>query len=258
LYLDTHVYIDRQYFDRNIAGVYDNRAVQATVTSLSWVNDNTLWGMTGPVNGGRSNFTVEHAFEVNDRALAYTAFNLDLRRYLRLGRSFTFATRLAGGYSGGSTPKTFYLGGVSNWIGSTLSRPGEIYTIGSLYFSQSSFPLRGYNYYELAGNRYAVMNLELRFPFVDYFAMRFPLGLTLSRVQGALFLDAGMAWYNDSSLTVSRIDPNFRLEDLKVGYGFGIRANLGFLVFRWDVAWPTDFHAYAWRARHYVSLGADF
>jgi hypothetical protein len=253
----SHVYIDREYFDRDVNGVFADRSVQASVAGLSWIRDNTLWGLTGPTNGGRSNVSVEYAVNTNDRSISYTAFNADFRRYLKLGKGFSFATRLAGGASGGTTPKTFYSGGVPNWIGSTLDRPGEIYTIQSLYFSQSSFPLRGYDYYSQAGTRYAIANLELRYPFIDYLAMRFPLGLALSRVQGALFIDAGMTW-DDSGLIMTSTDPDFRLEDVKLGYGFGIRANLGFLVFRWDIAWPTDLNVYSRRARHYVSLGADF
>jgi len=253
-----HIYIDREYYDRNIAGEFDNKNVQATVTTLSWVRDNTLWGLTGPVNGGRSIVTAEFAAEISSNSVGYTAISADFRRYLRLGRGFTLAARIGGGYSEGSAPKTFYVGGVPNWIGSTLSRPGEIYSISSLYFSQSSFPLRGYNYYQLAGTRYAIGNLELRVPLVDYFAMRFPLGLALSGVRGAFFVDAGMAWDNDKDLVFWRTDRDFQLEALKVGYGMGLRVNLGFFVFRWDVAWPTDFNYWGSRAHHYVSLGADF
>lgn len=254
-----HIYIDREYYDPNILGVYDNSNNQATTASMSWVRDNTLWGMTGPNNGGRSNVTVEYAAHVSDRSLSYWAFNADFRRYLKLANGFTFAVRVAGGASDGQSPKTFYLGGVPNWIGATLSRPGEIYSIGSLYFSQSSFPLRGYNYYQFAGDRYGLMNFEFRFPLVDYFAMRFPLGLALSQVQGAMFLDAGSAWYENEGFNWSRRNGDaFALDDLKVGYGFALRANLGFFVFRWDVGWPTDFDQWGASARHYISLGADF
>jgi hypothetical protein len=37
-----------------------------------------------------------------------------------------------------------------------------------------------------------------------------------------------------------------------------MRANLGFLVLRYDVAWPTDFRIFARHASQYVSMGADF
>jgi len=253
-----HIYIDREYYDPNVLGVYENSNNQATVASLSWVRDNTLWGYTGPNNGGRSNVTVEYAADVSDRSLSYWAFNADFRRYLKIANGFTFAVRVAGGVSDGESPKKYYLGGVPNWIGATMSRPGEIYTIGSLYFSQSSFPLRGYNYYQFAGDRYGLMNFEFRFPLVEYFAMRFPLGLALSQVQGAMFLDAGAAWYEREGFEWMTRGENSALDDLKVGYGFALRANLGFFVFRWDVGWPTDLDQWGASARHYISLGADF
>jgi dipeptidyl aminopeptidase/acylaminoacyl peptidase len=254
----SHVYIDREYYDPDTSGVYDDSKNQATVLGLSYVSDNTLWGITGPVNGGRSNFTIEHAFDLSDRSVSYTAFNADWRKYFKLGNGFSFAARLAGGVSGGRTPKRYYLGGVPNWIGSDLARENEIYTVQNLYFSQLSYPLRGYDYFELAGSRYGLVNLELRNPLIEYFALRFPLGLVLSHVQGALFVDAGAAWDKGQKLVLTESAPGSRLKDLKVGYGFGMRANLGFLVFRYDVAWPTDFRIFARRASQYVSLGADF
>jgi len=254
----SHVYIDRQYYDPDINGNFDDTNVRATVGSLSLVSDNTLWGITGPINGGRSNLTVEHALDLGNSNISYTAVNADWRHYLKLGKGFTFATRLAGGYSGGRNPKTFFIGGVNNWIGSRNDRQDEIYTVKNLYFSQLSFPLRGYDYFELAGTRYALANLELRYPFVDYFALRFPLGLTLSRVQGAIFVDAGTAWDKNQPLVLTSTTPGFRLQDLKMGYGFGVRANLGFLVLRYDVSWPTDLRIFARHSVQYVSLGADF
>jgi Tol biopolymer transport system component len=254
----SHFYIDREYYDPNPEGVYEDRDTRATIASLSWVSDNTLWGYTGPVNGGRANLTLEHAFNMGDKNISYSAVNADWRRYMKLGKGFSFATRLAGGYSGGRSPKLFYVGGVNNWIGSDVQREDEIYTVQSLYFSQLSFPLRGYDYFELAGTRYGIANFELRYPFIDYLALRFPLGLTLAQVQGALFVDAGTAWDQGKPLVLTSSTPGSRLQDLKVGYGFGVRANLGFLVFRYDVAWPTDFRIFARRAAQYVSLGADF
>lgn len=254
----SHVYIDRQYYDPNINGGYDDTKVRATVATLSYVTDNTLWGITGPINGGRSNFSVEQAFDLGDRSRSYTALNADRRSYHKLGKGFTLATRLAAGYSAGRDPKNFFLGGVNNWIGSRSDRQDEIYSVGNLYFSQLSMPLRGYDYFELEGTRYALANLELRFPFVDYFALHFPLGLTLSRIQGAIFIDAGTAWDKSKPLVLTSTEPGFRLQDLKAGYGFGARANLGFLVLRYDVAWPTDLRIFSRRAVQYVSLGADF
>lgn len=252
----SHVNINRDYYDRSASGTFDDQNDQATITSLSWVHDNTRWGITGPINGGRSNIRIEAAHDVSDRSIGYKAFNADIRRYFKLGGGFTFATRFAGGFSGGSSPKTFYLGGVSNWIGSNLQSKDQIYSVKSLYFSQSTFPLRGYDYYAFSGTRYAIMNLELRYPFIDYLGLRFPLGMSFRQVQGALFMDVGAAWSGD--LVVSTSDPHFALEDLKMGYGAGLRANLGFLLFRWDVAWPTDLYHNSRRVHHYISLGADF
>jgi outer membrane translocation and assembly module TamA len=88
--------------------------------------------------------------------------------------------------------------------------------------------------------------------------MRYPLRLGLSRITGALFLDMGAAWDDNSLFKGGTSDGGSRLVDIKSGFGFGARANLGFLVLRYDLAWKTDFRTVAPHTRHYFSLGADF
>jgi hypothetical protein len=43
-----------------------------------------------------------------------------------------------------------------------------------------------------------------------------------------------------------------------MGYGFGARANLGFLLLRWDVAWGAGLHLGRSLPFHYFSVGAEF
>jgi outer membrane translocation and assembly module TamA len=46
--------------------------------------------------------------------------------------------------------------------------------------------------------------------------------------------------------------------DLKGGYGFGMRVNLGFFLLRYDLAQPTDFASHTGGKKNYFSLGAEF
>ena len=101
-------------------------------------------------------------------------------------------------------------------------------------------------------------NLELHFPFIDYFQMRYPLHLGLSRIVGALFFDMGAAWSEHDGFKGATSRGGNRLLGIKSGFGFGARANLGFLVLRYDMAWQTDFNSVAPHTKHYFSLGADF
>jgi len=250
-------FIDRKYYDDSTL-LDDNRNVRISTGALSWIHDTVLWGITGPISGRRYKFSVEGATPIfGDESLDYFALEFDYRQYFRLGRSFSIALRGSGGYSGGGQPKTYFLGGNTNKIG-TISVGDNVYEVENLYFSSIITPLRGYDYYQIAGTRYAVTNMEFRFPFIDYFQMRFPLSLGLSRITGALFTDMGAAWRDDAIFKGAASEGGSRLVGIKTGFGFGARANLGFLVLRYDIAWRTDFNAVAPHTKHYFSLGAEF
>jgi outer membrane protein assembly factor BamA len=80
----------------------------------------------------------------------------------------------------------------------------------------------------------------------------------LSRVQGAIFFDAGSAWFGSNFKGGTSEGGNSRLNDIKTGFGFGMRANLGIFVLRYDLAWKTDFNTIADKSTSYFSFGADF
>jgi len=247
-------FIDRKNYDNQL----EDRNVRISTAALSWIHDTVLWGITGPVNGRRYKLTLEGATPVfEEESVDYYAVELDYRQYIKLGRPFSLALRASGGFSEGGVPKTYYLGGTTNKIGS-VSVGNEIYEIENLYFSGIVTPLRGYDYYEIHGTRYAMTNVEIHFPFIDYFVMRYPLHMGLSRVTGALFLDMGAAWDDNPMFKGGTTDGGARLTGIKSGFGFGARANLGFLVLRYDLAWKTDFQTVAPHTVHYFSLGADF
>jgi len=248
------LFIDRRYYDVDLS----DRHVHISNATLSWIHDTVLWGITGPVNGRRYKLDVEAATPLfGDSTSNYYATELDYRQYFPLVRPFTFSFRMAGAYSGGSHPKNYFLGGSTNRIG-TVSVGSNVYEVENLYFASVVTPLRGYDYYELVGTRYALANLELHFPFIDYFIMRYPLHLGLSRITGALFVDYGAAWDKEHGFKGATAQGGTRLVDIKSGFGFGARANLGFLVLRYDLAWRTDYHTVEPHTHSYFSLGADF
>ncbi|GAB4328088.1 MAG: DPP IV N-terminal domain-containing protein [Candidatus Zixiibacteriota bacterium] len=250
------VFIDRRYVDIPEPPERD-RSDRVAVGVLSLVHDAATWGLTAPANGRRYRISLEGAPDGFSDGISYRAFTFDFRQYARLGGRYSVALRLAGGISGGSNPKRFYLGGMSNWIGSTISR-SSVYDVEGLYFSQQITPFRGYNYYEVDGSRFGLFNAEFRFPFIDYFAMRFPLPLVLSQIGGVLFTDVGSAWYDSDSFRGTSTQGGFHLEDIRMAFGYGLRANLGFVVLRFDQAWRTDLTEVAAHPKYYFSLGADF
>lgn len=247
------VFIDRRYVDPP----FNDRSDRVGVGVLALVHDAANWGLTGPMNGRRYRIAVEAAPDGFSKGISYRALSFDFRQYTRFARRYSFALRLAGGTAGGLQPKRYYLGGVSNWIGSTISS-SDVYDVEGLYFSQVVTPMRGYNYYELGGSNFGLVNAEFRFPFVEYFAMRFPLPMVLSQIGGVLFADVGGAWDEGSRFRGASTAGGFHLEDLKAAFGYGLRANLGFVVLRFDQAWRTDLDRVGPRPAFYFSLGGDF
>ncbi|MCI0405875.1 MAG: outer membrane protein assembly factor, partial [candidate division Zixibacteria bacterium] len=250
----------REYFDPP----FDDGSRQLVVGNLSLVSDVVLWGIVGPTNGHRYVLSAEYAPKAANKGISYSAYEGDFRKYWKFWKRYNFVFRLAGGASYGRTPKLFFLGGATNQITSTVDQQ-LAYTPEGFYASSVVTPLRGIDYYELAGNRYFLSNFEFRFPFVDELQTRFPLAMILSRIEGVMFLDAGAAWSKGQAFQPfsGADDPatlefeGSRLKDLKSGFGFGARANLGLFVLRWDMAWKTDFDKTS-SPRHYFSFGADF
>ena len=252
----SHFFIDRQYYDFN--DYREDRSSKVATANFAYITDNIVWGITGPVNGQRAKMSFTKGvnfFDTND--IEFTSLEFDYRKYWHFKRTFSMALRFTGGASFGKTPKLYFVGGTTNWVGNrTLD--AQVYEVENLYFSDVVTPLRSVDYYGLNGTRYGLMNWEFRFPMIEYFAMRFPLPLVISRVVGVLFTDVGAAWYKNDFKGGTSDGGHNRLQDIKTGFGFGMRANLGFIVLRYDVAWRTDFYTISEKPSHYFSLGADF
>jgi hypothetical protein len=261
--------INREFLDQLIIGdqviAFEPIRIRTLIASLSYVTDTALWGWTGPNNGGRSEFnlTVSPKYDKNN-GLGFVTFRADIRKYIKFGKEYNLVYRLAGGISEGSEPQQFFLGGLDNWLNRKF-RGGRIRIDQpeDIYFSSFETPLRGTSYYEQAGNRFALMNLEFRFPMIRYLILGWPLPIGLQNVRGALFTDVGAAWEGKlgeyERFHAFKSSDGFLpgLDDLLMGYGFGSRANLGFLLLRFDVAWKTDLQSTA-KPQYYFSLGTEF
>ncbi|MFQ6008769.1 MAG: hypothetical protein ACE5K8_07455, partial [Candidatus Zixiibacteriota bacterium] len=254
----SQYFIDREYVD--YLDPREDRSSKVTTGEMAYVTDNIIWGITGPVNGRRARFSLSGGVNLFDAGdIEFTSIDLDYRKYWHFKKAFSMAFRLAGGASFGKTPKLYFLGGTTNWIGNrTLD--AKVYEVENLYFADVVTPLRGVQYYELTGNRYGLINWEFRFPMIEYFAMRFPLPLTIRNVVGAVFTDVGAAWTNNQFKGGTSADGrgSSHLQDIHTGFGFGMRANLGFIVLRYDLAWSTNFNTVSDKPTYYFSFGADF
>jgi Tol biopolymer transport system component len=255
----AQVFIDRKYYDRAYGDLRENRSTEVTTLDAAYVFDNVVWGYTGPVNGRRFKLSVDVGKNIFDwEEVSFYSTGLDFRKYWHLSRTSSMAIRFSGGASFGRTPKQYFLGGTTNWIG-TRTVDAKVYDVENLYFADVVTPLRGQEYYGISGDRYALLNWELRFPMIQYFAMKYPLPLVLSNVGGTIFLDMGAAWHGSHFKGGSSQGGYDHLQDIKTGFGLGMRINLfGFALLRYDVAWQTDWHDVSDKPTSYFSFGADF
>jgi Tol biopolymer transport system component len=204
----------------------DNYRVRPNLTSnlmsLSgeYVNDAVIWGIVGPVSGQRYKLEVEKSIKTVDNGLSYLAAQFDYRKYWHFWDRYNFAVRLGAGGSSGDDAKLYYLGGSSNWIGPKRER-ADIYGINDIYVNELIVPLRGYSYFEDIGTHYSIANFEFRYPFIDYFQLRFPLPISLQQVSGAIFWDMGAAWFDRKSVRFFDKDQGFPvLGNVNAGFGF--------------------------------------
>lgn len=195
--------------------------------SLAFVFDNVRWGIIGPHNGRRVRLegyaTVFSDFEIRSTILDY-------RRYFRLSPRASFATRLV----------------LAGSFGPYLDR----WSIGGPY------TLHGYDYYEFTGSKLGFLNLEYRFPFVDRLKMSFPLPIEFRDIRGVLFADFGGIYTDD--FKIYETNGGFHLEDLKMGIGAGLRANILYIIFKFDIARAYNFRDFTDDWKFSLTIGPEW
>jgi len=234
-------------------------SVSFVVPSVSFVHDNILWGYTAPIEGTRYRLDVLGNLGFDDPKLSFVSLLGDYRTYFRFFYDHSLALRFSGGFSEGNNKQRFFIGGIDNWINRTYSTTEvPIESVSDFAFLTAALPLRGYDYAEQIGTRYALMNIELRFPLIRYLITG-GLPILLSNVQGVAFIDAGTAWNKNKELRLFKrdISNNLITDDLLVGTGVGARVFFLYFLLRFDVAWAYNIEGFS-RPKFYFSIGADF
>lgn len=177
----------------------------------------------GVIDGERSYAGVEFGFFPE----IYWKYSLDIRKYFRLTPRSNLAFRFAlGGKEGSERVLPFWLGGPTT--------------------------LRGYDLFEFVAPYVLLSSLEFRVPFLDNLKLSFPLPLQIGNIRGVLFVDAGTK-FNDLKEV-----KKFRLKDLYLDYGYGLRWNLGYFDLKIDFAYKTDFSGFGGKPKIWVTFGRDF
>ena len=160
-------------------------------------------------------------------------FGVPFAQYVRLTAEYSHRYRI-------SHTQTYLcwriFGGIVHSFGnSTIAPYSDLFTVGGAN-SIRAFGVRSigpgryhpghshYSYIDQMGDLRLEANLEYRFPLV-------------SKLQGALFVDAGNVWLTkeDESRPGGNIDLSRIAREIALGTGFGLRYDLSFLVIRFDV-----------------------
>ena len=191
------------------------KAATATL-SLSFIKDTSIWDPTGPVDGTRLNVGMSQSIDIAGIKYFNSTYNIDFRKYFRLGKASAYAARIMFLKSVGRDKQRYYLGG--------------------------SWSLRGYPRREFYANNLLLVNNELRFPLVNDLLISFPVGnLRFQAIRGALFFDIGNSWEDFKS---SDSAPDYGSHGIVGSFGFGFRVSLGYVtVLRFDFARKTDFRS---------------
>ncbi len=213
-----------------------------------YVRDVTVPGFLTPQKGSRLALEVSGSVPLSDAFLGFVSATADIRQYVDLGPRYTIAFRASGGASFGPDPQNYILGGVANWINFRQEQRFQAENLADLFFTLPAIPMRGWNYAAGIGDRFALGNMEFRFPLIAA-VIPGPIPLfPLFNIQGAGFVDVGATWRGE------------RFNDLLVGTGFGLRTIVFGLPVRYDLAWPYSqpIHDGFGPRVHYFSIGIDF
>ncbi len=201
--------------------------------SVAFVSDNSYFGMTAPMQGSRSRLQAEKYFG----SLDVITTLIDFRQYFKL-RPVSLAFRFYNYSMYGKDAKNgkippLYLG-----------YPWLIRGYENISYSGNDFLTGGtFNVSRLSGTRIMVANAEVRLPFTG------PERLALIKSKWLftdfnLFVDAGMAWNNESKMTFVQdlskgVDGSYRFP--VVSTGASLRINLfGYLVLEPYYAFPLQ------------------
>ncbi len=240
------------------------------------IYDNTRKRTINIYYGTRFKVFGEYYREITEKKSDMFVFGGDFRHYLKIHRDLIWANRFAASTSFGPSRLIYYLGGVDNWMGYLFNKvPMFDQTVPvdpnvHYGFQALATNMRGFSQNIRNGSNFALVNSEIRWPVVRYFAGHPLRSNFLNSVQLVAFGDVGMAWsgwnpwgtdnyWNDkvyvNGPVVVTLDA--MRSPLVAGFGGGARAQIFGYFVRADLAWGID-NGYILPKIFYLSFSLDF
>jgi hypothetical protein len=200
-----------------------------------------------------------------------TVLGVDARHYQRLDKHSILAARFYASTSFGSERVLHYLGGVENWMFSEFDNTVPVPQDKNFAYQTIAANMRGFKYNARNGASVALINTELRVPFLRYLSKRKLKSSFLRNLQAVGFIDAGTAWHGSdpfssdnplNTLTLSNpptvvVDVTYYRNPIVVGYGFGVRTMILGYFLKLDYGWGWETRRVSKPVLHF-SMGLDF
>jgi Tol biopolymer transport system component len=238
--------------------------------------DNTRKRLVNIYYGTRFKLFGEYYRQLNARKSDMIVVGADFRKYIPIHRELIWANRFAASTSFGPTRLLYYLGGVDNWMGYLFNSSNmfdqsiPINPKVNYGFQALATDMRGFRQNIRNGTSFALINSEIRWPFVRYIAGHPLRSNFLNSLQIVGFGDIGTAWSGKSPWSGENAYDNevYTNGPVKVtlesnrkpivkGFGAGLRAQLLGYFIRADWAWGIE-NSYILPRIFYLSFSLDF
>ena len=119
----------------------------------------------------------------------------------------------------------YFIGGTDGWINREFENGGiPIENVEDYAFLSPAMPLRGWNFNTLNGTKFALMNLEYRFPLIRLLVTG-GIPMAFQNITGVAFVDMGSAWTDEKNFKGFVLDENLLRvrKDFLGSVGTGVR-----------------------------------
>ena len=271
---DDLITLTRENVSLNIPSISTYRAVLRS----EYVFDATKDKAVNIKNGTRFKIFGEYFQNVKKLNKNTAILGVDYRTYLPIYKDFIFAGRIAASTSFGSERLMYYLGGVDGWLSPKFNSdlaPSTLSGNNTYAFQTLASHMRGFIQNVRNGSNFAVINSELRFPFVKMLYHHTLSSGWLQHMQFMGFFDLGTAWSGWNPLSEENslnnktiylggeahtgfINIKTQRDPVVGGLGFGLRTLLWGYHIRADWAWGIEDGAFKKNRVFYLSLNYDF